>query len=255
MVWLVRVMIWLVAVIAAVAIVIAFKYGAHQVFFQKNPHFTLQNVSIEIVKGAISEREVRDNIGILPEMDNIFDVDLNELRQALLLHPLVQEVEIRRRLPDMVHFKVYGRTPVAQLIISGGRLIDSEGIVLPANATAEARDLPVITGIPRPKSHQIGKPIQDSNVLSALRFLKLKKTLKRGHLLDVDFIQLERNEQFRVNLHGKSKYYIRDGAVVVIPTRDIEIGLRKTFTILDEQIAARELTAFIDATYDRAPVK
>ena len=73
-------------------------------------------------------------------------VDLENVRERLLSHPMVRDVSVARELPDTLRIHVVERTPAAALFDGGFLILDSDGVVL-SRQEFFAGDLPVITGI------------------------------------------------------------------------------------------------------------
>jgi len=81
---------------------------------------------------------------------NLLTLDLEPLMRQVQDHPWVQEVDIRKVLPDTLWVYIQERTPVAVVESSGGfHWVDSEGVVLGSALpkAGESRSFPHITGI------------------------------------------------------------------------------------------------------------
>jgi cell division septal protein FtsQ len=88
---------------------------------------------------------------------NIFQVDLERLREDLRRHPWVLDVETRRSLPSTVEVAVTEREPASIASFGGAAyLVDGTGRILTEYGPEEAGyDFPVLTGIeglPRPEA-------------------------------------------------------------------------------------------------------
>ena len=77
----------------------------------------------------------------------------------------------------------------AQLIRSGGRLIDTEAIILQSSPKRELERLPIITGIPGIGSYRAGQKLEHPMILRILEFLELKAVVTDGNWLDIDLRQ------------------------------------------------------------------
>ena len=98
--------------------------------------------------------EVKKYIKI-PLGENIFLADFSKTKILLSSLPIVQKVEIKRRLPSTVVVRIFERKEMAVLIISGNSmLIDSKGGILNPPERSDLHlilpdisDLPVIEGL------------------------------------------------------------------------------------------------------------
>ncbi len=244
-------------VLVVVGVLYAAKSAIHQAFFNANPQFTLKTVDVEIVKGGFDRDYILGKLAFVGGKDNLFAIDPRQTRIDILNDPLVQEIEVRRLIPDTISLTVFGRTPVAQLVQSGGQLIDAEGIVLNPSSKRETETLPIITGVPDAQSIAPGTKLDNPMVLSALRFLKLKTIVTNGNWLDVKLIQLIENyRELRVYLNENTDHGIRYNAVVVIPVDKMKAAIGKVLDIIQMRKQAGQPTGFINATYEkRVPVR
>jgi cell division protein FtsQ len=81
--------------------------------------------------------------------DNLLTADLSALEAALLRHPWVRAVEVRRRFPPSLEVKVTERSAAALVDLSGLYLVDEDGNVFKRAAHGDGLDLPVVTGLSR----------------------------------------------------------------------------------------------------------
>ena len=81
--------------------------------------------------------------------DPLLAADVDAMEHALLRHPWVRQVEIRRRWPPRLDVKVSERTAVALVDLSGLYLVDADANVFKRAAAGDGLDLPVVTGIGR----------------------------------------------------------------------------------------------------------
>jgi cell division protein FtsQ len=86
----------------------------------------------------------------LPEGIDLPDVDLDAVSRAVLSHPWIERVRVRRFYPDALNIRVWERTPVAVLARgakSRGMMVDAEGVLL-GPPDPGAAGLPRLTGVP-----------------------------------------------------------------------------------------------------------
>lgn len=248
--------LWGALALSSVAVLAFGGAGVHALFVSANPHFTVREIEVELGKGELAEDAVLAQLGVTPGQDNLFRLDLGDLRQSLIDDPLIQTAELRRVLPATLRVTVYGRSPVAQLLRNGGRLIDAEGIVLPRSSKRETLSLPVITGIPALEEVPVGAALADDMTHHALQLLHVRETAAKGHMLDIDFIQLDRSRmQMRVFLRGKTALLIRDGCQLNIPVDRVQTAIARAIEIIETRSRARQPTGFMDLSFDRVPVR
>jgi cell division septal protein FtsQ len=249
-----RLGIWSAVALAVIGVLYLGQRGIHHLFFSGNPHFVMRELEIEVAKGALSEERVRDLVGAVEGQDNLFSLDLGAVREQLLADPVVQEAEVRRRLPGVLHVRVYGRTPIAQLVRNGGPLIDGAGIVLPPSDRRDTLSLPVITGIPGLTGHTPGTPVDHPMLAAALELLRLRDTITNGHWYDVDFVQIDQGSQeLRLLLRARPQLSIRDGCLVTVPVENMEHALRKGITVIEQRSKNHQPTGSLNLTYEKVP--
>ncbi len=151
--------------------------------FEKNPRFTLEDVSIESRAGFWSgsnpeDRENKsrllcDRLGLIPGYTNLFSIDLAKLRQSIMDNiPEVEKVSVSRVLPDKLEVEMLERIPRAEL--SQGRLIDENGVIMDKDYCANlSMELPKLSFVTPPPSLQPGARIDDPTALMVLSFIKM----------------------------------------------------------------------------------
>ncbi len=110
-----------------------------------SPRFALRD--IEIVGG---EHRTRDEIvrkSGLVLGTNLFSVDVEAARSALLTDPWIEEVEWLRRLPGTVEFRVKERRAAILVALPELFLATAEGIPFKRLEPGDPIDFPVLTGL------------------------------------------------------------------------------------------------------------
>jgi cell division protein FtsQ len=116
-------------------------------------------------------------LAAIPTEARLFDIDLQGVRQRLLRSPFVDRVTVRRNVPNEVTIEIEERLPVAALSVDRMLLIDAEGIVLPSVRSADAGDLPLITGAVPAAECVPGKRIASPAVRDALVLLDMARSI------------------------------------------------------------------------------
>ncbi|HHW06603.1 MAG TPA: FtsQ-type POTRA domain-containing protein [Clostridia bacterium] len=115
-------------------------------YFIQSPFWAVEAVTVR-GNSFIPAGELRELAGI-PLGINIFKVDFYQAEQHLLLHPLVKEVQLMRKLPREIQIVVSERTPKAVIPFNDGFYqIDGEQHVLRSVPTVSDSSLPLITGL------------------------------------------------------------------------------------------------------------
>jgi cell division protein FtsQ len=153
---------------------------------------------------------------------NIFQVDLERLREDLRRHPWVQDVETRRSLPSTVEVSVTEREPAAIASFEGAPyLIDETGRILVEYGPEEAGyEFPVLTGIEGLPRSEAFKRIRAG--ASAITALRTQRPALARRISEIDLASSD-----RLGLHSA------DGAPVLL--LDVEDPLRN----LDQYDAVR----------------
>lgn len=138
-------------------------------FFSRNSHFELKEIMI-VSDGRLTSTQLKEYANLKPGM-NLFAVKFDELRKNLESVPLVESVNIQRRLPDTLLVRVTERVALAQINWKWRAvpfLVDRTGVVMPA--TRSGRALPMIEGL-KLDDLRPGERISDEGVLYALKLL------------------------------------------------------------------------------------
>jgi len=112
---------------------------------RQHPVFNVRNV---VVEGAdyLDPEAIMETAGV-PEGDNIFDLDLAAVSEALEQAYVAEDFVVFRRLPDTVAIRVRERKPVALLNATTIIGVDEDGVPLPHVGAACVETLPIISGV------------------------------------------------------------------------------------------------------------
>lgn len=254
-----RVAAWLLILAAGVYAVYFSGRALHHVFFTGNPHFTLEQLEVHVT-GRLTPEKVTELLdeqwGIRKGETNLFEIDPEELRKKLMKHKsgLVNDLTIRRELPDTLELCVYERQPVARL----GRkttslLIDGEGWVLPPRDMRRKKnqylaDLPVITGIRNRGELETFSKTGDDLLLATLKFLRLCNANAYSNWLEVKLLRLDYAGE-ALHVYPAERGTFTRGAQVVVPVEGMEQALRRVEIIVRKRTRAQQTTRHINALY------
>lgn len=137
-------------------------------YFLHSPFFGVSQVTVKGIS-LVGEEEIIRLSGIRSG-ENLWRLDTQRVKQQLLFHPQVEDVEIRREWPSEVLLEIKERKPIA--VVSQGSsfiLIDQRGIFLRKVDSIHGIPLPMITGLPIPVNIGPGQAIEVDGLASALQ--------------------------------------------------------------------------------------
>ncbi len=172
----------LLKVVFVVALLVGLGIGAKEGYrklFWENPDYALKEVRYS-TDGSLT-REMAIAVTGFKEGRNIFGYRLDSGRDALKALPQVENVEIRRYLPNRIEITLTERKPVAWVTArvsddpaksERSHLLDARGLVFkPKRLLPEYDPLPVIGGVEMGDIVP-GKPIGKAEVVTALELLR-----------------------------------------------------------------------------------
>jgi len=241
-------------------LVCAALFGLHtlinRVFYLDNPRFVMRAIAVETFDGTVNgediRRKVRDYLATTKCIDangdtNLFAIDLRGVRDLLRADPLVQGVEVRRKLPSTLALRIYTRVPMARLRGSNGLLIDDSGLVLP-QIKRDISTLPDLVGYSGVTRVEPGDRIDDDLVHAALTFLRLRLTLPKGTWFDPSLVQIDnQHQQVRCILREKPEAYIRRDAILLLPAKNLQAAMVRAIDSMAQRVSQHQTTSQIDA--------
>lgn len=115
----------------------------------QNPMFALRTLDVSS-DGRLTPELLREYARVR-QGENVFALDVRQVRENLLSVPLVRDAQVRRRFPDGLQVRVTERTPLARLRMPGTDLtlaVDVEGWTIVGDASAAA--LPLLRAFSTP---------------------------------------------------------------------------------------------------------
>jgi cell division septal protein FtsQ len=179
-----RVLVIVSKVILGVALctgaVFGVRFGAKRLFFE-NPDYRLSQIEVQ-TDGTLQREQILKAAG-LEEGENIFGIDLGQVRDRLQLLAQVDEVEVVRKLPGEIDLRIVERKPIAWITsdkqISDpfasevAFLVDARGVLMKEKKLLpEYLGLPLITGCTG-ESLEPGKTVESFEGKAALELLRL----------------------------------------------------------------------------------
>lgn len=130
-------------------------------------YYVVTETDVFMIKSAyvqgnlrVSESEINKYLGLETPL-HYFEANPYELEDALLLHPLIQKVEIEKVFPNQLNVRVLERRPVAAVYYSERYLLVDEELVV-VEVSEESEGFFVISGYQFSNFH-IGTKIHDEN--------------------------------------------------------------------------------------------
>lgn len=146
--------------------------GEAAAYLDESSGFRVERVEV-VGCQRLEERDVLALAGLAPG-SSIFDVDIREARRRLLLDPRIQRAEVEKRMPAAVVVRIAERVPAA-LLAGDGTLqrMAEDGSVIGPTTTADAPDLPVLTGfdLDRRRTDPVGLREELTAAVELLRLL------------------------------------------------------------------------------------
>jgi cell division septal protein FtsQ len=171
-----------VMLVGAVGIGIFFgvRLGAKRLFFE-NPDYALSQIDVQ-TDGTLQRDQILKAAG-LREGENIFSVNLAQVRDQLQQLPQVDEVQVIRRLPGEIDLRIVERKPIAWITSDkqisdpfasdAAFLVDARGVLMKEKKLLpEYLGLPLITGCTS-ESLEAGKTVESFEAKAALELLRL----------------------------------------------------------------------------------
>lgn len=114
--------------------------------FVRSGFWSVRDIRVEGNRRLTAEEVV--SLSGVAAGQNLFTVRKGEVRERLLMHPRVKEVQVRYRPPDAVVIEVVERQAVGVLPVDGALWeVDAEAVLLGTRLSWGAGDPPLLTGI------------------------------------------------------------------------------------------------------------
>ena len=217
--------------------------GIAYFFYSGNPHYVIRSIESSS-DGMLKPAHIHEYAGVAEGM-NLFAVEFGHVRKALLETPVIQAVELKRRLPDQLRIRIFERMPVARLDIGAGLYelaVDQEGVVLgPSSALPE---LPQLTGL-RAQGLRPGSRLEHPAEHAALAAIELCRRPPLGTLIRLQRIDLSPDNWLAVELDR--------GERVRLPYQSLATQLEKLAVTLRDAERNGQVIEHFDLTIMRNP--
>ncbi len=203
--------------------------------------FNIIEVTVEN-NNILSKEEVLDENEVLG--NNIFLVKLNELEDKILLNPYIENINIKRSIPNKISIIVNERVAFYKVIDNNKSYILNDNLVI-----MEKRDdlnsiiLPILKGI-EIEGKDLGESITSSK--ERIDFLKKLKVASDDYS-DMKIESVDVSDMNNINL------YLDNCKIILGNTEDIDKKLSKAIDILKSDKVSIE-DGYIDISFNGNPV-
>jgi len=170
----------MLVLVLALACYVGIQQGAKRLFFE-NPDYQLRQIEVQ-TDGTLQREQILKTAD-LHEGENIFNVNLERVHDALQELPQVDEVQVTRQMPAEIDIRVVERKPIAWITSEkeisdpfasdAAFLVDARGVLMKEKKLLpEYLGLPLITGCTN-ESLEAGGVIQSFEAKAALDLLRL----------------------------------------------------------------------------------
>ena len=168
--------------------------------FSENPRYQVRHWDLQSNGPLLSASHIRE-YSQLGEYENLFALDLSEIRARLHSVPVVRSVKVTRRLPDTLVIRVDERLAVARLGLDDrlSLAVDERGHVLGPGSLRP--NLPAIVGLRQPGVRP-GLTISDELFIDALRVLAATERPAVQPYVQVRTINVSDPENLDIRLAG-----------------------------------------------------
>jgi len=144
-----RVAIATLSAVGACAVGTSVGFAGH-LFYEKvvtSESFAVESIKLEGLERADGET-VRTLAGV-QNGENIFTLNLDDVKRGVASHPWVSSVEVSRVLPRTIKVQVQEYQPILMVALGALYYIDSSGAIVKRYTPGESENLPVVTGLTR----------------------------------------------------------------------------------------------------------
>ena len=207
-------------------------------FLLTSPRFRISEVNFEGLNSL--ERETLESLAKIELGKNIFQIDLEEIRERLQNYPRVKEAIVFRRFPRRVEVKVKEREAVAFIKNRDRTYLIGEGGIILSQAPL-SQPLPLITGLGKGKA-KVGERLKGAKLVMALDILEIFSSSA------LSISEIELGEQGPV-------VWIKEVKVFLGKEPERERQAKELKAILNDLKRRQEKAEYIDLRFNNPVVK
>lgn len=160
-----------------------------ELLFTGNERFTIRTVAARS-DGVLPEAMLLEWSGVA-KGDNLYEIDLAEVRHRLEKHAIVKRAVVKRRLPATLSITVNERVPIARMGRVEGTmnwLVDREGVLI--QKSFQSKHLPFVLGVRQ--NVTLGDSVAEGPAAPVLAYLEILKDMpaKKRDLLEVHVVSV-----------------------------------------------------------------
>ncbi len=224
------------------------KLGMRQLF-SENTVYQIAEIVVQSSGEALRPEQVSRYLRVQPGQ-NLFALDLTQLRRELELLPVVESAEVARELPRRLVIRITERVPIANISAGSGRMryqIDRHGVIMdllsarrnPAAFRERLAALPEITGA-NVADLKMGRAVSSGEIFHALELIQKVEQADLGSNLEIESIDISRRGMLIVNA--------ADGVLVKIGLFEMDKQMMRLADILEDARRRSEKLATVDLT-------
>jgi hypothetical protein len=225
----------------------------NKILMEATPHFTRAMVQTLL-------EEFPEPIRCIPGKTSLTRVDLRGIRGEFLKNPILEDVEVRRIMPDSLAFVFTERRPIAYLYGTHKKivgLVDRNAVLFPYTGDDTVPpDLPFITQLKEAPTLPMGEKADSYLLRNAIELIMEVGTRRMpdGAGYQIRVVQVnERYEQFECILKPipGNKVFAKDITVIIPVHPDrMRSGLSKLDAILVRKLKDKETLSYADVTLE-----
>jgi len=203
-------------------------------FSKDEPLFSLKNIRIRGAAQLTDAEIMRRAYPFLRE--SIFKTQVNKVKEAVLAHPFVKEVSIKRLYPFSLVIEVKEKVASALWVDPAGdvRVLDETGTPFRALSKEDTKQLFVI---------QAKDEAAARSVFNQVSAWMADKSLERGSISEV------------IDTDGSiTLIYLGDGVEVILGKEDQEARLKRAMAVLEDVHKRGLFIRCIDARFDKGAI-
>lgn len=160
-----------------VAILAVFAGGlAASRLIKTSPYFRLQRIQVALEGARFLDKAKIIKLSGLVLGQNLFEIDLDQVKRRLEQDPWVAEVFVARKYPDTIYLKVYEEAPVAMVATPKGIwLVNRKGVLFARAPRQLLKELPALVGLSKEEIKRRRLSASRSAALDLLAWLKGKE--------------------------------------------------------------------------------
>jgi len=212
--------------------------GITQALFTKNDRLILRRIKLE----GMSPKRTKAMLKYLEldlNEDNIFTVDIAEIRKKIEKISYIKSASVYRILPDTLKINITQRVPLAYLFKHGSKwVIDEDAVVMNRKYCMKVKySLPVVKGF---KFHTLKPGVKLTDLAKAIKLIKL--ATYEFQKFKISSVSLKDTKKIIFIMIKKRRAY-----KVIMPKEDIKDAFHKLHYALNQKQGKYQST--IDLTY------